>query len=192
MKQISSIIIIFIHLIFIKTYSSEISIPFGSNILPNGKFSKNEWTDADSCLLGDSIKFCLKLDEEFVYLALKFLQEKHTGIDLYLADSETNLKNLHISSALGERNFKDNKWEKFGWGENIFCMGNSIGSVFADGKMTYLDPDGFEFQIDKTMFKRKTWFLRIHLKRPEYIFPISTENNNIENWFWINLEKAIE
>ena len=176
--------------IHINSSTSEIpEVPFGNNILPNGKFSQNEWSDADSCLFCDSIKFYVKQDENYVYLALKFLQEKHSGIDLYLADSKTNLKNLHISSALGERNFKENEWEEFVWGENILWTGNSIGSFYSDGKMQFLDPDGFEFQIDNTLFKKKSWFLRIHLKRPEFIYPSNTNTDSKENWFEIELKE---
>ena len=55
-------------------------------------------------------------------------------------------------------------------------------------KTKFLESDGFEFQIYKSFFKKKNWFLMIHLKRPELIYPQNATNESTLNWQQIHFK----
>jgi len=85
-------------------------VPSGKHILVNGKFPGHEWNDAFKKQVAEDLRLYLKQDEKYLYIGIEFLKEKHTGIDLYLADSPGNHRMLHISAALGEKEFVDSLW----------------------------------------------------------------------------------
>jgi len=63
-----------------------------------------------------------------------------------------------------------------------------INLYIEDGKNKIVEPDGFEFQIDKTMFSGKVWYVMMHLKRPEKIYLARATNLDIIHWLRINLD----
>lgn len=181
--------IIFLLLLCTNLYSQpdSLKVSSGKCILPNGIFASSEWDDAAELTISDELILFLKQDDQYFYLGIKFINEIHTGIDLYIADSGGNMKMLHVSSALGEKEFTNGQWSDFIWGENNLWTANSIGMISENGKTKFLEPDGFEFQIDKTFFLDKKWFLMIHLKRPELIYPQNATNESKLNWFKVTL-----
>jgi hypothetical protein len=163
-------------------------IPTGKHIMVNGKFPGDEWNDALKKPMDEACLIFLKQDEKYLYIGIEFLKEKHTGIDLYLADSPGNRRMLHVSSALGEKEFVDSLWRDTVFGQNYLWTGNVINMYFEDGKNKIVEPDGFEFQIDKKMFPGKQWYVMMHFKRPEKIYPTSATDLDITRWFRINLD----
>ncbi|KPL06332.1 hypothetical protein AMJ86_08805 [bacterium SM23_57] len=159
-----------------------INVGVGKHILPNGKFSDNEWEDATKTPVSDNLNLYFKQDNTYLYFAIKFLDTMHTGVDLYLAESSEKGKMLHISSALGEKEFMDGVWSDYTWGENLLWVGNSIGMVWDGEKNVTLPLDGFEFQIHKSMFPASRWYFMIHLKRPKLLIPEDADNTDIEKW----------
>lgn len=181
------ILLLFLSLnIYSQTDSMEVN--FGKHILPNGKFAINEWDDAAEIKADDKIILLSKQDDDYFYLGIKFINESHTGIDLYLADSDQKMKMLHVSSALGEKEFVDAQWSEFIWSENDLWTGNSIGMISVDGKSEFLENEGFEFQIHKSIIESNDWLLMIHLKRPEIVFPINAKNKNTTKWLRMNFK----
>jgi hypothetical protein len=163
-------------------------VPTGKHILVNGKFPGDEWNDAFKKPVDEDLLVYLKQDEKYLYLGIQFLKVKHTGIDLYLADSPGNRRMLHISAALGEKEFVDSLWRDTVFGQNYLWTGNVINMYIEDGKSKIVEPDGFEFQIDKKMFSGKLWYVMMHLKRPEKIYPTLATNLDITQWLRINLD----
>ena len=123
-----------------------------------------------------------KQDNIYLYFGIEFLNTMHTGVDLYIAESSEHVKMLHISSALGEKEFTDGVWSDYAWGENFLWVGNSIGMIWDGEKNVTLPLEGFEFQINKSLFPASRWYFMIHLKRPELFVPDDADNTDIEQW----------
>ena len=168
--------------------SDPIKVGFGKNIMPNGKFADYEWNDAASISTDRNFDILIKQDNTYLYFAIKFKDVMHTGLDLYLAESSLSRKMLHVSSALGERDFQNGEWLDSVWGENYLWMANPVGLVKqTTGEQGVLELDGFEFQIDKSIFRTDFWYFMIHLKRPDRIYPSDAEPKNIDTWQTIKL-----
>ena len=192
MKKCAIYLLIFFTLICLYPLHAEssdpVNIPFGKNIMPNGRFADFEWDDAALISADGNFDILVKQDNTYLYFAIKFKDAMHTGVDLYFAESPLSRKMLHVSSALGERNFHDGNWLDWIWGENHLWTANAVGMIRKEtGEQATLELDGFEFQIDKSMFQNKLWYYMIHLKRPEQTYPPDANPENIDNWLTIKL-----
>jgi len=167
--------------------AEDVEVISGVNILPNGKVETSEWQDAKKIETSNDINLHFKQDSTYLYICIEFVNKMHTGIDLYLAKNEGNRKMLHVSSAIGEKTFNEGEWSDYDWGGNKHWIANSIGTIYVDGKNEIVPLEGFEFQIDKSMFNKDEWYLMIHLKRPELIYPENATSESTEHWLKINL-----
>ncbi|MCP4221207.1 MAG: hypothetical protein GY765_41660 [bacterium] len=158
-------------------------VPEGGHILVNGVFEDAEWNDALEKKLDENMKLLLKQDKQYIYIGIRFLKVKHTGIDFYLSDSKGNRVKLHISSALSETRWKGTQWQEATWGRNSLWTGNVTCLYFLEGKRKVVEPEGFEFQIDKKLFPGKFWSMMMNLKRPKKTFPAKATDNDTVNWF---------
>jgi hypothetical protein len=183
------LVIVFSIFVFIVSSCTTIEIPHSNTILPNGKFAQGEWDNAAETVLNESVVLFTKQDSEYYYIGFKFTKDMHTGIDLYLADSDDNRKMLHVSSALGEKDYSDGEWSEYRWGENVDWVANSIGMIWDGEKSVSLEPEGFEFQVRKSLLPGDKWTFRIHLKRPELIYPEDNTNQNTDAWSILNLSQ---
>jgi hypothetical protein len=159
----------------------------GLYILPNGKFGNTEWNDASVFDVKEKLKIFLKKDSIYIYIGLQFIDTMHTGIDLYLADTSGFRKKLHVSSAIGEMDFKDGTWSDWRWGANDLWTANTIGQIIEDNKQKVVPLEGFEFQINKSILNGSKWFAYFHLKRPEFKYPENALEENVGTWFIIEL-----
>ena len=166
---------------------ARLEVPEGGVILPNGRFAEGEWPDAAKVSLDESTELLCKTSGDYLLLGLRFLGDKHTGVDLYLADDSGGCRMLHVSSALGERWKDSTGWNNIDFCENHLWVANSIGSVTIDGKTQFVAPDGFEFQIDRRMLAGRSWRLMVHLKRPTAILPDSADADNPAGWLVLEL-----
>ena len=163
--------------------SESIKVGFGKNIMPNGKFAEFEWNDAAVISANGNFDILIKQDNTYLYFAIEFKDVMYTGLDLYLAESSLSRKMLHVSSALGERDFQNGNWLDSVWGENYLWMANPVGLVKqSNGEQGILELEGFEFQIDKSIFQTDFWYFLIHLKRPEQTYPSDANPKNIDTW----------
>ncbi|MCP4631795.1 MAG: hypothetical protein GY855_02635 [candidate division Zixibacteria bacterium] len=160
-----------------------------NSILPNGKFAEGEWDGAVETKLNENVVLLTRQDCEYYYVGFKFTKDMHTGIDLYLVDSDNNRKMLHVSSALGEKDFSGGEWSEYRWGENIDWVANSIGMIWDGEKNVSLKPEGFEFQIRKKVLPGDKWSFRIHLKRPTLIYPEDSTIEDIKGWQTLDFRK---
>jgi hypothetical protein len=159
-----------------------IKVSTGRNVLPNGIFAENEWDDATKINAENHLRLFAKQDDRFLYFAIEFLDIIHTGVDLYLAASPESRKMLHVSSALGEKDYFAGSWSDYQWGENRMWTANSIGMVWDGEKSVTVPLEGFEFQISKSMFPATKWNFLIHLKRPEFFYPSDADEIDLDRW----------
>ena len=162
------------------------SVPTGGCVLLNGLLGAGEWLHSASVSLEPETDLLYHQDDESLFLAIAFLGPKHTGVDLYL-DSKGSTRMIHISTALGERVLTDGQWSDFTWGENSWWSGNTIGTIYEDGRPRFLEPEAFEFQIDRSELGESVQLL-IHLKRPEKLLPSGATEEEHEKWLILNLQ----
>lgn len=183
-----SVFVIFFYLPGIAADSTgTIKARHGTHILPNGKFAKDEWADASKAQLKNGVALLAKQDSVYLYLGIQFLDTMHTGIDLYLAESAEKVKMLHVSAALGEKDLVEGVWSDYLWGKNDLWVANSIGTIRVGDQKEVVPLEGFEFQINKSMFQKKQLSLMIRLKRPALVCPPDANAKSIENWLVIEL-----
>ena len=163
-------------------YSPNIIIPSGKHILPNGQFDDEEWKDAFKVKTDIGVALLFKQDRDYLYLGIKFLADMHTGVDLFLAENESQGKKLHVSAALGESDWANNTWTDIQWGKNHLWTANSIGMIIENGERQVVPLEGFEFQISLSLLSGTSWRLFFHLKRPDKIFPLDADQKNFSNW----------
>jgi hypothetical protein len=165
------------------------AVPGGSGILLNGFVGDNEWTSkrALHVPLGDSIELYLIQDSQFVYLGIRSTDTLHTGIDLYIADDRNHRRLLHTSASHGQQDLDDDSADGLTFGINQYWSSNVVESFYEEGKMHWVAPEIFEFQIDKVLTGSDRLRLMIHLKRPEKICPLGAVPDSVDNWIEFRL-----
>jgi hypothetical protein len=162
------------------------SVPNGRCILVNGSLGIGEWTESAALRLDTDTEILFHKDDENLFLAITFRGARHTGVDLYI-HSGGGTRMLHVSSALGEKVLEDNRWSDFKWGQNDWWSANQIGSIYEEGQRRFLEPEVFEFQIDRRGLGANIR-LFIHLKRPEKLLPSGASAEDKEEWIRLKLE----
>lgn len=157
-------------------------VPEGGHILVNGIFEDLEWNDALKKDLDENLKLYLKQDTQYIYIGIRFMKVKHTGIDFYLSDSKENRVMMHISTALSETRWNGTEWMESKWGRNSLWTGNVVCLYIYGGKRKIVAPGGFEFQIDKKMLPGKLWSLMMKLKRPAKTYPEKATDSDTVHW----------
>jgi len=162
------------------------SIPDGGCVMVNGLMGEGEWDSSLAVELDTTTVMHVHKNAGYLFLALEFLGPRHTGIDLFL-ESGGRMRMLHVSSALGEKSFEDGQWTDFSWGSNTSWTANVIGSIYEDGKTRFLEPDAFEFQIDRRELGGDC-ALFIRLKRPGKVLPEGASEAGRDTWIRLELE----
>ena len=163
-----------------------LSVPEGRYILVNGMLSAGEWDASASIRLDPETEIKAKKDRESLFLAVVFKGPRHTGVDLYLK-SAGKVRMLHVSSALGEREFREGQWSEVKWGRNHWWAANPIGLVSEEGKQRVIEPEAFEFQLARAQLGRDVE-IYLHLKRPEKRFPAGASQDATDRWLRLTLE----
>ena len=163
----------------------DLDIADGRHVLPDGVFDPGEWDDASALAL-DGVELLAKGDDRYLYVALRFVEETHTGLDLYLAAGAEARRLFHISSELLEKEFERGSWGAYdrdigGW------TGNPVGFLHQDDRIEIHEPEGFELQIARSLLAAEglgadTLQLAFRLKRPEKTVPEGAEEAALEDW----------
>jgi hypothetical protein len=161
--------------------SPPVKVARGTHVLVNGYFAQGEWSDATAVNLDGNHKLMVKQDDRYLYLAIEFLQQKHSGLDLALASPPGEPLGLHVSSALGTRTYRSEGWTDYDWRAEQWSA-NVVGTISDGGKMRVLEPDGFEVQINRSLLGGSELFVRIELKRPAVIFPADSRDGDTAGW----------
>jgi hypothetical protein len=182
-----------------------IAIPPGDGkpVMTDGVFHPQEWADAASLALGETVEFFYKEHGDHVFFGA------HCGdlgkpftVDLYLAGSDGRIHQLHASAQLGERvlvpNAEDPAWV---WGYSPGWYANEVRwdqpkaqSLMDEGQTrteaqreALFQYDGFEFQIRRDKFPGNEWLLRVEIRSyPDYdsslVHPDGTSRTSTEGW----------
>ena len=123
---------------------------------------------------------------QYLYLAVEFLQQKHTGLELFLGFSSGEPTALHVSSALatrvhGPNGWSSHEWRAEQWGANV------IGTISDGGGMRFLEPDGFEVQVSKALLRGQDLFVRIELKRLALVLRPGSSDHEPRSWIHLTL-----
>lgn len=157
----------------------------GDCILLNGMLGPEEWKNADTVRLDPDTEVRFQMDDENLFLAVVFLGPRHTGIDLYI-DSREARRMLHVSTALGEKVYQKDQWSDMTWGRNSWWSANVIQTIVEEGRQRFLEPEAFEFQINRSDLGDDISIL-LHLKRPEKILPAGASEVTSEKWLKLKL-----
>ena len=161
-------------------------VPDGRYVLVNGLLEKGEWDASASSLVDPQTEIRVHKDRRNVFLAIVFKGPRHTGVDLYVK-SRGRTRMLHVSSALGERTFENGRWSDFTWGRNSWWTANAVGMVAEEGGRRILEPEAFEFQLDRREFGKSAQ-VYLHLKRPEKRLPTGASEEADDRWARLVLE----
>lgn len=165
-------------------------MPAGARVLVNGFFTAGEWNDAAVALAVANYRVLVKRDTGYLFIAVVFAAQKHTGLDASLRLESGECLQFHISSALGTRAGGPGGWGELSWRPEAWS-GNAIGTIVAGGRMHTLEPDGFELQIDRSVLTASRFSLRIDLKRPAVVLPPSSGDCTAaaaQEWIGLSLE----
>ncbi len=161
-----------------------VPVPDGNYVLVNGTIGPGEWDRARAVALDAETELRVMKDRRSLFLAIVFKGARHTGVDLYVR-SGGRVRLLHVSSALGEKDLTAGEEAEVAW-RNDWWTANGIGSVFEDGKMRWLEPEAFEFQLARIRLQTVI-DLFIHLKRPEKRLPTGAVLEKPEGWLRLGL-----
>ncbi len=126
-------------------------VPEGDYILINGSLGVEEWTDSGTMRLDADTEIRFHKDDDSLFMAIIFLGPRHTGVDLYV-QSQGSIRMLHVSAALGDKILEGSQWSDVTWGKNSWWSANMIGSIYEEGRQRFLEPEAFEFQLDRCEF----------------------------------------
>ncbi len=161
----------------------------GKAVLVNGFFADGEWSEAAVVELDGGVQIRTMQDSQYLYVGVRTVGAVHTRLDFYFATSTHRRVLLHVSSALAEASFEKGAWSEWSWEKNRRWTANKIG-LYQDGEDRLTsEPEGFEFQIDKTLVPSDPFYVALHLKRPEFEFPGSEDREAFRNWIPLRIQE---
>jgi len=187
------------------TEAQTIAVPTGDGrpVMTDGLFHPEEWADAASHPLGETVELYLKEFRGHVYVGVHCGElDKPFSMDLYLAGSDGEIRQLHTSAQIGERALtpgeEDPPWI---WGYSPDWYANEVRwnqpmahSLMEEGetrteaqRAALFDYDGFEFQILRDKFSGNEWLLRVEVRSyPDFdsplIHPEGTPRDRADGW----------
>ena len=167
-----------------------LAVPEGRNVLPDGVFDDGEWEDA-AVLPIAGVELLAKRDAHYLYLAIRFVEGKHSGLDLYLASEAGTRRLFHISSELGTKRFAAGEWSAYDWDVRGW-VGNPVGIERGAEELVIHEPGGFELQLSREMLAAEglagpTLRLAFRLKRPEAMVPEGAEEADLVRWIRLEM-----
>ena len=165
-------------------------IPYGSPPLLNGIEGNKEWIHPDVVeLTQEAMSVRMKQDSQYVYLNIADGDTIHSGLDIYLDNMSGDILMLHVSSAHGERRMHDSGWSEMTFGPPEHWSSNIVENIFEDGRMKFISPEVFEFQIDKSLLPSRSFKLMVHLKRPEMWMPPKADTLSSRDWIEVEMQR---
>jgi hypothetical protein len=124
-------------------------------------------------------------------------KERNTSVDLFIADSDGVITNLHSSAKLGERTLSGKSWpEEWVWWNNVDWVAN-VSRFDSFEPRNFLSTNVREFQIHRSRFKGNAWrvMLEIRLLKPNMggientiTFPEGASNTDASKWIELRLK----
>ena len=178
-------------LLTVMTFATEAEFaPFGPAPLLNGRISVLEWQYPSVYESGwDKGSIYTKKDSQFVYICIAPKDTLHTGLDLYIDNTDGDIFMLHVSSAHGQRFLVDNVWEEMTWGPAELWTSNLVQMFVEKDQRVVRAPKAFEFQIARQLMSGDTFKMLIHFKRPERWIPDNADTLSSDTWYWHGLDR---
>lgn len=138
-------------------------VPRGSHVLLDGHFGDREWTDALEIAASEEIRFYIKRDATYMYVAVRPATANAFGTDLYLDFGEAGqVWNLHASAKLGERAGRIDALPEWSWWNNRQWAANVVRVAEFEPRK-FLADEVKEFQISIARLKGKRVWLSVDL-----------------------------
>ena len=64
-----------------------------------------------------------------------------------------------------------------------------VQSIFVDGRMQFLSPVVFEFQIDRHLLPGEIFKIMLHLKCPGLWVPENSDTLSSDKWLWYGIDR---
>src|SRR4028119_876642 len=141
----------------------------GNPVLIDGIFSRDEWQDAATVKVNDSVTRYFKQFRGHVFIGVKTATSYPAYVDMFLLIGSNELYNLHASMQIGERTLTGNAWTDgeapWRWGNHVGCIANetkydSIKDRSLPDKEKVFPYEGKEFQLLRSRFTGKQWRMR--------------------------------
>jgi hypothetical protein len=170
----------------------------GNPVLIDGMFSRDEWQDAATVKVNDSVTLYFKQFRGHVFIGVKTATTYPAYVDMFILAGANELYNLHASMQIGERTLTGKAWTD---GEPPWRWGNHVGWIANETKY---DPtkdrslpdkekvfpyEGKEFQLLRSRFTGKQWRMRLEVRgaTPDIVFPAESERQNPARWLILQL-----
>ncbi len=190
MSRLKSILVLLIAFSAISFAIDSLLVPQGLPPLLNGINGENEWLDANAIEWEEADgAVLLKQDSLYFYMCVDDYDTSHSGIDLFIDNMTGDMFVLHVSSAHGQKRMIDDTWGEMDYCSQELWTSNIVQNIFVDGKMKFLSPEVFEFQIDKKLLTSNTFKFIIHLKRPDKWYPESADTLSSNDWMEVELNQ---
>ncbi|MCU1312061.1 MAG: hypothetical protein JWO20_3186 [Candidatus Angelobacter sp.] len=174
-----------------------VRLPHGTDVMIDGKIAAKEWSDAASINVGRNAKLLVKRSKDDVYLAVELPKDRNTSVDLFIADSDGVITDLHSSAKLGERTLSGKSWpEEWVWWNNVDWVAN-VSRFDSFEPRNFLSANVREFQIRRSRFKGDSWrvMLEVRLLKPNMggiesaiTFPEGASNTDTSKWIELRLK----
>lgn len=164
-----------------------LKLPPGAAVLLDGRCEAAEYTAALRRTLSDKVELLAQHRDGLIALCLRYTPPQANGVDLFIADADGTLYNLHASASLGERRRSATHWPEWTWWNNTGWSANPVRPRnFRE--LAFEPSDATEFVIRRERF-RLPWRLRIdvHTRVPGVIWPAGSSADDARDWVGVDL-----
>jgi hypothetical protein len=150
----------------------------------DGLVGDNEWSDEHRFAAGwDDGRIWIRPYSSYTYICIAATDTGHTGLNLYIENSQDQTFMLHASYAHGNRFLSGSNWQEMKWGPSGRWTSNVIESVVRSGQRVYIMPEAFEFQISEKLLPAGGFRFMLQFERPVRWVPETADTLSTANWF---------
>lgn len=162
--------------------AAELRVPRGEPVLADGRCDAAEYARAARERLSDAVELLALRYGDFIALCLRYTPAQANGVDLFIADGDGRLHNLHASAMLGQRERTADGWPAWTWWNNRGWSANPVRP--RDFKTLAFEPsEATEFVLRRDAFAAP-WRMRIdvHTREPLVIWPTGSSADDAKDW----------
>lgn len=167
--------------------AAELRVPRGAPVLADGRCDDAEYAKAARERLSDAVELHALRYGDFVALCLRYTPPLANGVDLFIADGEGRLHNLHASAMLGQRERGSAGWPDWQWWNNQGWTASAARPAQFD-PLRFVPSEGTEFVLRRDRFALP-WRIRIdvHTRVPGVIWPAGSSADAADGWVQLRL-----
>ncbi len=150
----------------------------------DGLVGDTEWRDEHEFAAGwNDGQIWIRPFASFTYMCIATTDTGHTGLNLYIENTDDQVFMLHASYAHGYRYLSNSHWQEMKWGPAGLWTSNLIESVIRNGQRVYIMPEAFEFQVSEEILPTGGFRFMLQFERPERTVPEAADTLSTANWF---------